>query len=110
MYSLVSLLPTCAINLVGLDTSHAVHPFVQNPMGNLKMFIIPAAILGMVMSGTTMRMTRTMMLEVLRGLHPDGVVKRSERKGSVMQMSETPAHWALPTVLLGPHEPVWLDR
>jgi peptide/nickel transport system permease protein len=30
------------------------------------MFIIPAIILGMGMSGQTMRMTRTMMLEVLR--------------------------------------------
>ena len=30
------------------------------------MFIVPAVILGMVLSGTTMRMTRTMMLEVLR--------------------------------------------
>jgi len=40
--------------------------FTQDPLGNLRMFIIPAAILGMVMSGTTMRMTRTMMLEVLR--------------------------------------------
>jgi peptide/nickel transport system permease protein len=29
-------------------------------------FIIPGVIMGMVMSGTTMRMTRTMMLEVLR--------------------------------------------
>jgi peptide/nickel transport system permease protein len=33
---------------------------------NLLQFIIPAVIMGMVMSGTTMRMTRTMMLEVLR--------------------------------------------
>jgi len=41
-------------------------PFTKDPSGNLGMFIIPAAILGMVMSGTTMRMTRTMMLEVLR--------------------------------------------
>jgi peptide/nickel transport system permease protein len=41
-------------------------PFFQDPVGNLKQFIIPALILGMVMSGTTMRMTRTMMLEVLR--------------------------------------------
>ena len=30
------------------------------------MFLIPAAILGMALSGVTMRMTRTMMLEVLR--------------------------------------------
>ena len=30
------------------------------------MFLLPAAILGMALSGVTMRMTRTMMLEVLR--------------------------------------------
>ena len=41
-------------------------PFIEDPIGNLGMFIIPATILGMVMSGTTMRMTRTMMLEILR--------------------------------------------
>jgi len=41
-------------------------PFNEDPIGNLKMFIIPAIILGMAMSGMTMRMTRTMMLEVLR--------------------------------------------
>ena len=41
-------------------------PIVENPLENLKQFIIPAVLMGMVMSGTTMRMTRTMMLEVLR--------------------------------------------
>ena len=41
-------------------------PFFTNPLGNLGQFVIPAIIMGMVMSGTTMRMTRTMMLEVLR--------------------------------------------
>lgn len=41
-------------------------PFLENPIKNLSQFIIPALILGMAMSGTTMRMTRTMMLEVLR--------------------------------------------
>jgi peptide/nickel transport system permease protein len=41
-------------------------PFGANPIGNLKQFIIPALIMGMSMSGSTMRMTRTMMLEVLR--------------------------------------------
>ena len=40
--------------------------FFEDPLGNLGMFIVPATIMGMVMSGTTMRMTRTMMLEVLR--------------------------------------------
>lgn len=41
-------------------------PFSQNPLGNLGQFIIPAILLGMLMSGATMRMTRTMVLEVLR--------------------------------------------
>jgi len=40
--------------------------FIEDPLANLGMFIIPGIILGMVMSGTCMRMTRTMMLEVLR--------------------------------------------
>jgi peptide/nickel transport system permease protein len=40
--------------------------FVDDPLGNLGMFVIPAAVMGMAMSGITMRMTRTMMLEVLR--------------------------------------------
>jgi peptide/nickel transport system permease protein len=35
-------------------------------MGNLGMMIIPAAILGSQQTGSTMRMTRTMMLETLR--------------------------------------------
>ncbi len=40
--------------------------FGKDPLGNLKMFIIPALVLGMQLSGMTMRMMRTMMLEVLR--------------------------------------------
>ncbi len=41
-------------------------PFTEDPLGNLRMFIAPAIILGMALGGLTMRMTRTMMLEVLR--------------------------------------------
>lgn len=41
-------------------------PFFSNPLVNLGQFIIPGILLGMLMSGVTMRMTRTMMLEVLR--------------------------------------------
>ncbi len=41
-------------------------PLAEDPLGNLGQFIVPACILGMVMSGTTMRMQRNMMLEVLR--------------------------------------------
>ncbi len=43
-----------------------VIPFTEDPLGNLKMFIVPAIVMGMRLSGMTMRMTRTMMLEVLR--------------------------------------------
>ena len=41
-------------------------PFTENPIANLKVYAIPSFILGMAMAGTAMRMTRTMMLEVLR--------------------------------------------
>lgn len=40
--------------------------FSADPIGNLKMFIIPALILAMGMAGFTTRLTRTMMLEVMR--------------------------------------------
>ncbi len=42
-----------------------IPPF-QDPVGNFIQFLLPATIQGMLMSGTTMRMTQTMMLEVLR--------------------------------------------
>ena len=38
----------------------------DDPVGNLQMFILPALILGMGVSGASTRITRTMMLEVLR--------------------------------------------
>lgn len=41
-------------------------PFHQDMLQNLKQMIIPAVILGLALSAITMRMTRTMMLEVLR--------------------------------------------
>ena len=40
--------------------------FLDDPLRHLRMYIVPAAVLGMEMAGMTMRMTRTMMLEVLR--------------------------------------------
>ena len=40
--------------------------FSEDPIGNLQMFIVPALLLGMALGGMTMRMMRTMMLEVLR--------------------------------------------
>jgi len=41
-------------------------PFTQDPLGNIGMLLIPAAIIAMTIAGQVMRMTRTMMLEVLR--------------------------------------------
>ena len=41
-------------------------PFTEDPLRNLGVLIIPSLILGTAMSASTMRMTRTMMLEVLR--------------------------------------------
>ena len=41
-------------------------PFTEDPLGNLGMFLIPSLILGTASAAATMRMTRTMMLEVLR--------------------------------------------
>lgn len=40
--------------------------FTDNPIQNLKQVWLPAVILGLILSATVMRMTRTMMLEVLR--------------------------------------------
>ena len=40
--------------------------FFKDPLGNLGIMIIPALVLGTGQTGGTMRMTRTMMLEVLR--------------------------------------------
>ncbi len=41
-------------------------PFTEDPLGNLGVLIIPSLILGTAASCETMRLTRTMMLEVLR--------------------------------------------
>jgi peptide/nickel transport system permease protein len=68
--------------------------FTEDPLGNLGMFIVPALVLGAAMSGVTMRMTRTMMLEVLRqdyirtawskGLRERVVVSRHVMKNALM--------------------------
>ena len=50
----------------GWSPSMELIPFTEDPLGNLGMFIIPSLILGTASAAATMRMTRTMMLEVLR--------------------------------------------
>ncbi|WP_035883541.1 ABC transporter permease [Cupriavidus metallidurans] len=41
-------------------------PFLEDPVQHVKQMLVPAIVLGMALSAITMRMTRTMMLEVLR--------------------------------------------
>lgn len=41
-------------------------PFRENPLQHVEQMLVPATVLGMALSAITMRMTRTMMLEVLR--------------------------------------------
>jgi peptide/nickel transport system permease protein len=50
----------------GWSPSMEYIPFFKDPAGNIVQFAIPGIIMGMVFSGATMRMMRTMMLEVLR--------------------------------------------
>ena len=69
-------------------------PFTDDPLGNLGMFLIPGVILGTAMAAATMRMTRTMMLEVLRqdyvrtawskGLKEKAVVLRHAVKNAII--------------------------
>jgi len=69
-------------------------PLVKDPLGNLGQFLIPAFIMGMFTSGGTMRITRTMMLEVLRqdyirtawakGLRERAVVMRHAVKNTLI--------------------------
>ena len=68
--------------------------FREDPLGNLGQFMIPALILGTAEAAMTMRMTRTMMLEVLRqdyirtarskGLKEELVVMRHAVKNALL--------------------------
>ena len=68
--------------------------FTEDPLGNLGMFLIPSLILGTASAAATMRMTRTMMLEVLRqdyiktawskGLRERAVVTRHAVKNALI--------------------------
>jgi peptide/nickel transport system permease protein len=61
-------------------------PFHQDPLRNLGQMILPAIILGTSLSAVTMRLTRTMMLEVLRqSLGPGGGAKGLPERLVVMR-------------------------
>ena len=69
-------------------------PLFEDPLGNLGVLIIPSLILGTALAAATMRMTRTMMLEVLRqdyvrtawskGLRERAVVMRHAVKNALI--------------------------
>ena len=72
-------------------------PFAEDPLSHVGMFLIPSFILGMAMAGLTMRMTRTMMLEVLR----QDYVRTAYAKGlkeSVVVMRHTLKNTLIPVV------------
>ena len=68
--------------------------FADNPLGHLGQFVIPAVILGMASSATVMRLTRAMMLEVLRqdyvrtawakGLHDELVILKHALRNALI--------------------------
>lgn len=76
--------------------------FAEDPIGNIQMFLVPALVLGVGMSGDTMRMSRTMMLEVLRqdyvrtawakGLKEGAVVSRHVLKNAMIPVVEMIAY------------------
>jgi peptide/nickel transport system permease protein len=76
--------------------------FAEDPIANIQMFIVPALVLGVSMSGNTMRMSRTMMLEVLRqdyvrtawakGLKEGAVVSRHVLKNAMIPVVEMIAY------------------
>jgi peptide/nickel transport system permease protein len=69
-------------------------PLSRDILGNLLQFLLPGFILGMVLGGTLMRITRTMMLEVLRqdyirtawakGLSEETVIRRHALKNALI--------------------------
>lgn len=58
--------------------------FIEDPIRNLKMFIVPAVILGVAQSAATTRMTRTMMLEVLRQDYIRTAWAKGLREGAIV--------------------------
>ena len=78
----------------GWSPSMEYIPLVEDPLGNLGMFIIPGLILGTASAAGTMRLTRTMMLEVLRqdyirtawskGLNERAVIMRHAVKNALI--------------------------
>jgi len=79
-------------------------PFERDPLDHLGMFIIPAIVMGLFLSGTTIRMTRTMMLEVLRQDYirtawSKGLTERAVVIGHAMKNSLIPVVTVIGTLM-----------
>lgn len=61
--TMVVILPAM---LWGWTPPNRIEPFFEAPWNNIKVFFLPSLVLGTSLSAVVMRMTRTMMLEVLR--------------------------------------------
>jgi peptide/nickel transport system permease protein len=85
-------------------------PFVENPGGNLIQFLLPGFLMGTQMSGSLMRMIRTMVLEVMRqdyirtawskGLGERTIIIRHALKNALMPVI-TIAGMMLPMLIAG---------
>jgi peptide/nickel transport system permease protein len=85
-------------------------PFMENPWGNLLQFLLPGVLMGTQMSGSLMRMIRTMVLEVMRqdyirtawskGLTERTVIYRHALKNALMPVV-TIAGMMLPGLIAG---------
>lgn len=85
-------------------------PFMKNPGGNLIQFLLPGFLMGTQMSGSLMRMVRTMVLEVMRqdyirtawskGLNERTIVMRHALKNALMPVV-TIAGMMLPGLIAG---------
>jgi peptide/nickel transport system permease protein len=85
-------------------------PFVRDPWGNLLQFLLPGFLMGTQMSGSLMRMIRTMVLEVMRqdyirtawskGLTERTIIYRHALKNALMPVV-TIAGMMLPMLIAG---------
>jgi peptide/nickel transport system permease protein len=85
-------------------------PFIKNPGGNLIQFLLPGVLMGLQMSGSLMRMIRTMVLEVMRqdyittawskGLSERTIIIRHALKNALMPVV-TIAGMMLPMLIAG---------
>jgi peptide/nickel transport system permease protein len=74
-------------------------PLLRDPLANLSQFLIPAMILGFALSASLMRMTRSMMLEVLREDFIRTARAKGLRESTVIVRHDSGSHHHGPAIL-----------